>query len=128
MRLLVDSHILLWALDNNPKLPKVACRLLSNPGNEVFCSVASLWEFQIKHMLHPSIIANARTLFGFCIMSGYKVLNVTASDVFFISTLKDVHRDPFDRILLSQAKASGFKLLTADKIFEKYEEECVVLV
>jgi len=53
---------------------------------------------------------------------------MTASDVFFISTLKDVHRDPFDRILLSQAKASGFKLLTADKIFEKYEEECVVLV
>ncbi len=128
MRILLDSRILLWALDGNSKLPKAARRLLSNPENEVFCSVASLWEFQIKHMLHPSIIANARTLYGFCTMAGYEVLNVTASDVFCISTLKDVHKDPFDRILLSQAKASGFKFLTADKVFEKYEEDCVVLV
>ncbi len=61
-------------------------------------------------------------------MAGYEVLNVTASDVFCISMLKDIHKDPFDRILLSQAKASGFKFLTADKVFEKYEEDCVVLV
>jgi PIN domain nuclease of toxin-antitoxin system len=128
MKLLLDTHIILWALDNNPKLSEKARKLILDPANEIYCSTASLWELQIKHMIHPDVIPEPNLVFEFCQKAGYEVLNISVLEVFGIAELKQIHKDPFDRILLSQAKVLGMKLLTSDRIFEEYKEECVVLV
>jgi PIN domain nuclease of toxin-antitoxin system len=128
MKLLLDTHMILWALDNNPKLPEKARRLILDSTNEVCCSIASFWELQIKHMLHPESIPDVRLVFEYCQKAGYEFLNISLPEVLGISELKQIHKDPFDRLLLSQAKVLGMKLLTADKSFEAYKEENVIIV
>lgn len=127
MKILIDTHILLWALDDNSRLSQKARGLLLDPTNEIFFSVASLWELQIKHMLHPGSVAAPEVVNLFCSLGGYKIIGIGALEVFCLSTLKNVHKDPFDRLLLSQSKALGLKFLTSDEVFASYEEDCVII-
>ncbi len=128
MKLLLDTHIILWALDNNPKLSLKARKLILEPANDVFCSVASFWELQIKHMLHPEIIPDPKLVFEYCQKAKYEFLDISVPEVFELTELKQIHKDPFDRLLLSQSKVLKMKLVTADRIFEAYKEDCVLLV
>lgn len=128
MKLLLDTHIILWALDNNPKLTDKAKKLILDPKNEIYCSTASFWELQIKHMLHPEAIPDSKLVFMYCQKAGYEFLNISVPEVFGITELKQIHKDPFDRLLLSQSKVLKMKLVTADRVFEAYNENCVLLV
>lgn len=132
MKLLLDTHILLWALADDPKLPLTARRLIADESNTVVYSSASLWEVSIKHALHPDRMpASAATLLEFCEAAGYESLPIANRHVLALETLvrdpaAPPHNDPFDRIMLAQAKADGLVFLTHDSLIPAYGEECVL--
>ena len=134
MKLLLDTHLLLWALQDAPQLSRRARMLISDPGNEILYSAASLWEVQIKHDAHPDrVIVDARGLARYCGLAGYRSLPIAERHVLQLPTLVRAegaapHKDPFDRIMICQAKADGLVLLTHDSLLGGYGEPCVLAV
>lgn len=134
MKLLLDTHIILWALNDNPKLPEQAKSLIMDARNDVYYSSASVWETSIKYMSKPDKIRlSGSKLSELCRKMGYHMLPVTDKHVWALETLvfhsgHYVHNDPFDRIMLSQAKADGMKFVTHDSKIPFYNEACVIIV
>ena len=134
MNILLDSHILIWALSNDPRLSDKAKRYIMDSENCIYYSVISVWELTMKHMLYPREIAfNSTELITYCEEAGFVELELTAEDVTFLETLsrpKDAptHNDPFDRMLICQAKAEDMLFLTHDRLLTDYDEECIVSV
>jgi len=121
MRLLLDTHLLVWAMGNPERLPAGCPAMLEDPSNSLVFSVASLWELVIKQALgrpdfnlEPSLLRQA--LLG----GGWKELPIEASHALAVSQLPPLHRDPFDRLLLAQAQVEGLLLLTADSRLSLY--------
>lgn len=120
MKILLDTHTLLWTLYNSSKLPEEIKDIIESEKNTVFFSLASLWEIQIKHDKHPDAMPfNARVVMSDAIEE-IEMINIFPMHIFNLSTLADIHNDPFDRILMMQAKCEDMKLLTADHIIEQY--------
>jgi len=120
MRLLLDTHILLWWLSDDSSLPAHARRLISDPDNTVFASAVSLWEIWLKQSLGKLRLPpdfEAR-LGG----ESFESLPLTAAHTREVALLPWHHRDPFDRMLVAQARAVHLKLLTADKVTAAYGE------
>lgn len=118
MRLLLDTHILLWWLDANPLLPQEAIGLIRNPENTIFVSAVSHLEIWIKQSLGklrlpPDFLDR---LAG----EGFESLPLTASQTVRLGQLEWLHRDPFDRMLVAQAQAENLILLTADEVLAGY--------
>lgn len=134
MKLLLDTHIILWALDDNPKLPIQARDLIMNMENDIYYSAASVWETTIKYMAKPDRIhISGSKLSDLCKKMGYSVLPITDNHVKALETLiyhnqYQLHNDPFDRIMIAQAKADGLKFVTHDSKIPFYEEDCVIAV
>lgn len=134
MRFLLDTHIILWALKESKRLPGEAKTYIKNPQNHVLYSSVSVWETAIKHMAHPEqMITSGRRLSELCQEAGYQMLPVTDRHVYMLETLKraagaPAHNDPFDRILIAQAKAEGLFLITHDRLLKDYAEDCVIYV
>ena len=121
MKLLLDTHLLLWAAGEPRKLSKTARRLLENAENTLIFSAASLWEIAIKQGLgRDDFRADARLLRHGLLDNGYEELAVTDAHAVALDTLPPLHKDPFDRILLAQAQVEGVLLLTADKRVAQY--------
>jgi len=124
MRLLLDTHILLWMLEANPQLSVEARELIRNTANEVFVSAASLMEIAIKTKIGkldtqrtPTEITREMTH-----MLAIQLLPVLPQhlDAYQSVPLFDDHRDPFDRLLIATALAEGFTLISDDRKFERY--------
>ena len=134
MNLLLDTHIALWALADDKRLSERARLLVENEGNRVFCSVISAWEVSIKHALHPErMLVGGGEFMGLCDTAGFDELPVAGRHVRALETLQrtkgaPAHKDPFDRMLIAQAKADGLLLLTHDSLIDGYDEPCVLLV
>jgi PIN domain nuclease of toxin-antitoxin system len=134
MKILIDTHIAIWAVLNDPKLPKRAKEMLLDLENEIFYSTASIWEITIKHMLHPEKIRmNGSILEKGCEDNGYIALPILNVHVSSLETLKRApnsprHNDPFDRIMVAQAKAENLMFLTHDSLIPYYEEPFIVPV
>ena len=134
MKVLIDTHIAIWAVLNDPKLPKPAKDIILNRENEIFYSTASVWEITIKHMLHPDRLRiNGNLLERGCEENGYLVLPVLNKHVSALETLKrpkdaPKHNDPFDRIMVAQAKAEGMMFLTHDSLIPYYDEPFIISV
>ena len=135
MNLLLDTHIALWAIGDNPNLPAKAKELIMDPDNTVYYSVISTWEVLMKHHSpHSSLSLTAAEFSAFCEEAGYFQLNLTNRHVVTASQLdteeaeKHNHRDPFDRMLLAQAKSENFSFLTHDSKIDYYNEKCVIKV
>ena len=134
MNLLLDTHILIWALNDDPKLPKKAKDMILDADNAVYYSSISIWEVSIKHMLHPENVAfSGEELSGYCQEAGYIQVEMRDRHVYALESLKreenaPVHADPFDRMLIAQAKAENLTFLTHDALLPFYGEKCVVLV
>ena len=121
MRLLLDTHLLLWAAQGSAKLPVEARDLIVEPGTELVVSAASLWEIAIKnglgradfqvdpHVLRRSLLAN-----------GYAELPVTGAHAVEVGLLPLLHGDSFDRLLVAQARVERITLLTGDKTLARY--------
>lgn len=121
MKLLLDTHLLLWAAGSPEQLPAAARTLLENSQNELLYSVASLWEIAIKRGLGRSDFkVDARLLRRGLLDNGYQELAVTSEHAVFIDSLPPLHKDPFDRMLVAQATVEGVILLTADALVAQY--------
>lgn len=134
MKILIDTHIAVWAVLNDPKLPKNAKDMILDVGNEIFYSTASVWEITIKHMLRPDKIRISGSLLEKgCEDNGYIVLPVFNKHVSALETLrrpKDApeHNDPFDRIMVAQAKSDNLMFLTHDSLIPYYQESFIISV
>ncbi len=134
MKLLLDTHIILWALNDNPKLTVQTRNLIMDVQNDIYYSSASVWETSIKHMAKlGSIHISGSEMSDLCREMGYRMLPIADAHVRALETLiyhnpYGEHNDPFDRIMLAQAKADGLKFVTHDSKIQFYEEDCVMIV
>lgn len=121
MKLLLDTHVLLWSAVAPEKLSGSARALLSDPQNELMFSAASLWEIAIKRGLARSDFrTDARVLRRSLIDNGYTEVPVTSEHAVAIDGLPAIHKDPFDRILVAQSIVEGVTLVTGDSLLAQY--------
>lgn len=125
MRLLLDTHIFLWAVAGSPLLKPSARRLIES-AEEVYVSAASIWEVAVKARL-GKIAADPQELTAAIGASGFLELSVSATHASGVAQLRPHHDDPFDRLLIAQALAEPLKLLTANQVLAEYSD-IVVLV
>ncbi len=121
MKLLLDTHVLLWAAGMPQRLSRAAVQLLENPDNELLFSVASLWEIAIKRSLgRPDFQLDPAALRQGLLENGYQELLISSEHALHTEMLPAIHKDPFDRLLLAQAIKEQAILLTADSLLLKY--------
>ncbi|MEO5708150.1 MAG: type II toxin-antitoxin system VapC family toxin [Alteraurantiacibacter sp.] len=118
MRLLLDTHILLWRLAASPRVSEVTARLIDEQADAVFASAASVWEVAIKWSLRRGA-ASDMPLSGSDFLTaleqvGLEILPITPAHAAAVERLPMLHGDPFDRLLIAQARCEGLALLTAD--------------
>lgn len=135
MKLLPDTHMIIWALTNDPRLPYEARELINSPDSIVFFSTVSLWEIAIKNQKNPEKCPyHEKDIMRYCLESGFEPMNILPSHILAVRGLKvrpdrtfsDL--DPFDRLLVAQAKSEDCTLLSHDRNLENYEERCISLV
>ncbi len=123
MRLLVDTHVLLWLMTGEP-VAADAAEAIADPRNTVFVSVASLWEIAIKEgrgrLTPPEDPAEAAVAVGF------DLLGIEPAHVREVRVLPDHHRDPFDRMLIAQARQEHLMLVTRDRRLSEYDVSVLV--
>jgi PIN domain nuclease of toxin-antitoxin system len=121
VRLLLDTHLLLWAAEEPTRLSDVARKLMINGGNDLMFSAASFWEIAIKRGLgRNDFRMDPRLLRRGLLDNDYTELQVGSDHAIAIESLPLLHKDPFDRILIAQAMVEGITLLTADPLIAQY--------
>lgn len=121
MKLLLDTHLLLWAAAQPTRLSRGVRELLDAPENELLFSAASLWEIVIKQGLgRKDFRVNAHLLRRGLLDNGYDELSINSRHILAVADLPPLHKDPFDRILVAQAIVEGITLLTADALVAQY--------
>ncbi|MDP2240499.1 MAG: type II toxin-antitoxin system VapC family toxin [Burkholderiales bacterium] len=121
MKLLLDTHLLLWAAGAPDRLSGDARALIEAPENELFFSAASLWEIAIKRGLgRGDFQVDARLLRRGLLDNGYSELPIGSEHAVAVDGLPSIHKDPFDRMLVAQAMVEGITLLTADSFVAQY--------
>ena len=134
MNILLDTHIALWAISGHPKLPEKARELITDPDNTIYYSAVSAWEVLLKHdSPRNNLTLTPEDFISYCEDAGYVALNMKPKHVSAASGLDAApvdkqHSDPFDRLLLAQAKAENFSFLTHDEKIPLYHEKCVIAV
>jgi PIN domain nuclease of toxin-antitoxin system len=120
MRLLLDTHVLLWVMADDPSLsPEV--RATIGKAEVVYASAVSIWEVGIKASLGKLKIDQVRFMERLQ-EAGFEPLNITWEHAAAVRHLPDIHRDPFDRMLIAQAVSEPLRLMTADKVLAQYSE------
>jgi PIN domain nuclease of toxin-antitoxin system len=127
MRVLLDTHVFLWWTSNNPNLSARAREVIANGENDIYFSAASGWEMAIKAGLGKLQLVEApeRFVAEQINENGFLVLPVSLHHALHILALPPHHRDPFDRMLVSQAQSEGLTIITADSYIRQYEVETV---
>ena len=134
MKLLCDTHILVWYLTGDERLSQKARRLLDDESNTIYFSLVSVWEVSIKHGRKPDKFSlSAQNFVNFCDEQGFVEYPLSSRHIFMMDSLArpanaPEHHDPFDRLLVSQAKADGLTFLTHDSLIPYYNEPCVMPV
>ena len=119
MNILLDTHALLWWLDDHPFLSKRARTAIADGNNLVFISAAVIWEIRIKQALGKlDVPANFRQVLD---RQPFEILTITAEHAHAVGDLPAFHRDPFDRMLIAQAKVESFTIVTRDTIIKQYK-------
>ncbi len=122
MRLLLDTHALLWWLEGSPRLSDAARRMIGDEQNTAFVSAASAWEIATKHRLGklPEANAVAFDVRGCIASQGFEELAIDVDDAERAGRLPGPHRDPFDRVLIAQAQARDLPIVSKDSMFDRY--------
>ena len=134
MNFLLDTHLLLWLFNDDYRLSDKVKSLMQNPYYTFYYSTVSVWEVAIKHAKNPKNMNTSGALFiQYCEQAGFKKLELDDRHVIALETLRlkenaAEHKDPFDKILLSQAKADGLTFVTHDDKFSIFDEPNVYLV
>jgi len=119
MKLLIDTQLLLWAASDT--LPDKAIPYFLCKENKLYFSPASIWEIIIKRGLNRhDFQIDPTMLYGGLLNNDYTELEITSHHALLVAHLPQIHKDPFDRILIAQAKAEGMALLSSDKVVSKY--------
>lgn len=128
MRILLDTHVALWAIAGDKHLPKLARELILNAPNEISVSAASVWEIAIKHSLERhDMPVSGRQATDWFQTSGYTLLSVSAAHAAAVEELPPIHADPFDRLLVAQALTEPLRLLTHDKTVASYSDTIILV-
>ena len=118
MRILLDTHLILWWINDDPAMSRIARALIANPDNTIFVSPVSTWEIWLKYSLgrleRPAEFEEALA------REEFEQLPLTVAHTRKVAELPWLHRDPFDRMLLAQAQAADLTLLTADSQLAQY--------
>jgi PIN domain nuclease of toxin-antitoxin system len=121
VKVLLDTHLLLWAAYTPAALPAVAAAVIEDPQNDLVFSAASIWEVSIKASLgRPDFTVDPRILRRGLLDHGYLELPVSGAHAASVIDLPAIHRDPFDRMLVAQARVEGIVLLTDDEAVARY--------
>lgn len=126
MRYLIDTQILIWLLGLSDKLPKNILKLLTNSKNEIFVSAVSVWEIAIKTSI-------GKLTFPFDIKDilheieklKINILEINCNHLIKVAELPFHHKDPFDRLIISQAKIENLPLISSDNNFKKYDVKLI---
>ncbi len=123
MRLLLDTHIFIWLIEGNPNLSQAAREAIEDESNTLHLSIVSLWEITIKTSLGKLDLAIPleQIVINFILPSGMEILPIHLPHLLILQKLPFHHRDPFDRLLIAQAKSEGLTLVSEDGTFEQYE-------
>jgi PIN domain nuclease of toxin-antitoxin system len=115
MQLLLDTHIALWAIVDDPRLPVMAKTLIADPNHHIWVSTVSIWEIAIKHRLaRGDMPVGGEEALKYFKESGYKILPIQPEHATLTETLPAIHQDPFDRLLVAQALHEPMHLMTHD--------------
>lgn len=121
MRILLDTHILLWFLDDSPELPQKTLSLLKS-ADEVYASTVNLWEIVVKHSIGKLKISfDVHDLVEIISQSGIEILSIKPEHALKLADLENYHKDPFDRLLISQSMVEPLHLLTSDSLIAQYK-------
>jgi len=124
MRYLLDTHVILWEFMNSPRRPQKIIDIISNPNNEIFVSITSIWEITIKiaagklDLSFPKLLNTLKA-------ANYKYLAVSILHLTKILDLPMIHKDPFDRLLIATAMVEGLTIATIDENIQKYDVEWI---
>lgn len=126
MNILLDTHVALWAITDNPKLPKKARELIESPKSSVWISAATVWEVAIKHSLRRGDMpVSSQDALRYFRESGYRFLPIEPEHAAAVEDLPAHHADPFDRILVAQALVEPMRLITHDPMVARYSDTII---
>ena len=133
MKILLDTHVLLWALVDDSRLDDKARMLIDDPENYIYYSAASIWEIAIKHMKNPQLIPfGPEDITRYCDDAGFLSLPVNLwhgveTTKLHVKEGCTVSNDPFDRMLVAQARTECMPFLTHDALMQYYDEPCIMM-
>ena len=132
MKILLDTHMIIWALTNDPQLPCSAREMINSPDHVICFSAVSIWEIAIKNQKAPDRCPyHEKQVMRYCLESGFEPISILFPHVIAVRGLKTrtdrvlSNCDPFDRLLIAQARCENCLLLSHDRNFENYDETCV---
>ena len=134
MNILLDTHVAIWAIMDSPRLSEEARNYIVDPDNTIYYSAVSAWEVLLKHNSSKNNLpVTPEEFIEYCDDSGYVALNMKPKHIITATGLDTSeadkhHNDPFDRLLLAQAKSENFTFLTHDEKIPLYKEKCVVMI
>lgn len=135
MKILLDTHILLWSLADNPQLSARAKEIIMDEKNRLYYSTVSLLEIELKHIAKPNQIhASAKEILAYCQDSGaFELIDMTLNDILTLHQLKrkadtPPHKDPFDQFLLTQALNNDLRFMTHDFLITGYDVDNIIHV
>ena len=134
MNILLDTHLALWALNDDPALSEKAKELILDPDNTIYYSAISVCEVQLKNSRRPSNLElDASRFVEYCHEAGFVPLSLYDKHILAVESLKrpadaPAHNDPFDRLLVAQAKSENLSFITHDSLIPYYEEKCIIPV
>ena len=127
MKLLLDTHIFLWLRNEPEKIPLHIMNVYEDMRSDVFLSMASIWEIQIKNQLGKLAldIPLNELIDQQCLKNGLQILPIETTHIYALKNLPAHHNDPFDRLILTQAQTETLTLISADSVFKHYDVECI---
>jgi PIN domain nuclease of toxin-antitoxin system len=127
MRVLLDTHVLIWLVEGDKNLSSVARSAIEDEDNSLYLSIASLWEITIKLSLGKLDLQLSvdEMVESFLIPGGIEILQIETSHLSILRDLPLHHRDPFDRLIIAQAQAENMTLISADGVFARYGVDLV---
>jgi PIN domain nuclease of toxin-antitoxin system len=124
MNLLLDTHILIWWLQGSRQLGKKARNTILRPNAQCWISVASIWEMAIKSSINKLRLTPEECIPAL-LEQGFRALPIAMDHAFAVRTLPPIHSDPFDRMLIAQARFEGLTIVTADPAIAAYDVRTV---
>lgn len=122
MQIIIDTHIFLWYINGDEKLNPKYKELISDASNEIYLSVASVWECIIKEQIGKLAFPSPASVYLVSKRIEHNILSMVIDEgsLSYLNTIPQLHRDPFDRLIICQALKNGSKLITDDQIIRKY--------